>query len=156
MIRLSRIGRKKQPHYRLVIAEKARDTYGRTLEILGHYHPLQEDDKDKLVLHKERIEHWLSQGAQASNTVNNLLIEAGIIKGDKKRTIGAYKSKKAEEKKEAPKEDKPAKGGDEKVETPTEEPKAEKVKEETPKEEAKAEEKPTDDKKEEPVEEKKA
>jgi small subunit ribosomal protein S16 len=109
MIRLSRIGRKKHPHYRLVIAEKARDTYGKSLEILGHYHPLQADDKDKLVVNKERTLHWLSQGAQASNTVKNLLIDAGLMKGDKTRTIGTYKNKKTEEAKpeEAKKEDAP-------------------------------------------------
>ena len=147
MIRLSRIGRKKHPHYRLVIAEKARDTYGRTLEILGHYHPLKEDGKDKLILNSERITHWISNGAQTSNTVNNLLIEAGIIKGDKKRTIGTYKSKKAEEDK--PEEKAEAAVADKPVETPKEE-----VKEEAPakapkaeekKEEAKAEEKPAEE-----------
>lgn len=139
MIRLSRIGRKKHPHYRLVIAEKARDTYGRALEILGHYHPLQEDDKDKLVLNKERIEHWLSQGAQASNTVNNLLIEAGIIKGDKKRTIGLYKSKKAEEEKKEDEKPADTPAEEAKEETPKEE-----VKEDTPKAENKPEEKPAE------------
>ena len=109
-IRLSRIGRKKHPHYRLVIAEKARDTYGHSLEILGHYHPLQKDDKDKLVINKERIEHWLKQGAQTSNTVRNIFIDAGIIKGDKLRTIGTYKNKKAKEESKDEKKDQPEAG----------------------------------------------
>ena len=144
MIRLSRIGRKKHPHFRLVISEKSRDTLGRTLEILGHYHPLQEDEKDKLVLNKERIEHWLKEGAQASNTVNNLLIDAGLVKGDKKRTIGSYKSKKeVEEKPEEKKVETPKAADTPKEETPSEEASVEKpeVKEETPK----AEEKPTEE-----------
>ena len=93
-IRLSRTGRKKQPHYRFVISEKGRDTKGRALEILGHYHPLDKDAKKSLVINKERIEHWLSHGAGMSNTVKNLLIDKGVVKGDKVRTIGTYKSKK--------------------------------------------------------------
>lgn len=142
MIRLSRIGRKKHPHYRLVIAEKARDTYGRTLEILGHYHPLQVDEKDKLILNSERITHWISKGAQCSNTVHNLLITAGIVKDDKRRTIGAYKSKKeapAEEAKseDIPKEEKAPEVPEVKEETP----KAEEKKKEAPVVEAKPEEK---------------
>lgn len=112
--------------------------YGHALEILGHYHPLQKDEKDKLVLNKERIEHWLSKGAQTSNTVHNLLVEAGIIKGDKKRSIGLYKSKK-----EAPAEEaKP-------VEKKEEAPKTEATPAETPKEEPKAEEKPAEEAKDE-------
>lgn len=95
-IRLSRTGRKKQPHYRFVISEKGRDTKGRALEILGHYHPLDKDAKASMVINKERVEHWISHGAGMSNTVKNLLIDKGIIKGDKVRTIGTYKKKKPE------------------------------------------------------------
>jgi len=96
MIRLSRTGRKKQPHYRFVISEKGRDIKGRALEILGHYHPLDKDAKTTMVINKERIEYWISHGAGMSNTVKNLLIDKGVVKGDKTRTIGTYKKKKAE------------------------------------------------------------
>ena len=99
-IRLSRIGKKKKPMYRLVISEKARDPYGRALEILGTYNPFSKDLQAK----KDRIEYWLSQGAGMSATVNNLLITKEIIKGDKVR---AYKPKK-KEKKEGEGETKPA------------------------------------------------
>ena len=70
-IRLSRIGKKKQPMYRLIISEKARDPYGRALEILGSYNPFTKEIDVK----KDRIEYWLSQGSGMSPTVNNLLLE---------------------------------------------------------------------------------
>lgn len=98
-IRLARVGRKKKPSYRLIISEKARDTFGRSLEILGHYHPLnKKGDGEKLILNKERIEYWLSKGAQTSNTVHNLLVDAKVIDGAKKRTIFTIKKKKKGEK----------------------------------------------------------
>ncbi|HOZ55811.1 MAG: 30S ribosomal protein S16 [Parcubacteria group bacterium ADurb.Bin316] len=78
-IRLSRIGKKKNPLYRLIISEKARDPYGRALEILGSYNPFTK----ALVAKNERINYWISKGASMSATVNNLLIDKGVIKGNK-------------------------------------------------------------------------
>jgi len=92
-IRFSRIGKKKNPIYRLVISEKARDPYGRALEILGTYNPFSKE----LISKNDRINHWLSVGAQMSASVNNLLIEKKIIKGEK---VKASKPKKKEEKKD--------------------------------------------------------
>jgi small subunit ribosomal protein S16 len=91
-IRLSRIGKKKQPMYRLIISEKGRDPYGRALEILGSYNPFSKEIQAK----GDRINYWISKGAGLSSTVNNLLIDKGIIKGEK---IRASKSKKKEVKK---------------------------------------------------------
>jgi len=91
-IRLSRIGQKNKPMYRLIISEKTKDPYGRALEILGSYNPHTKDLQAKA----DRITHWISQGAGMSATVNNLLIEKNIIKGEKvkaskpgKKTEGA-------------------------------------------------------------------
>ena len=92
-IRLSRIGKKKKPMYRLIVSEKARDPYGRALEILGSYDPYTKE----LQTSKERIEHYLSNGAQMSDTVNNLLVGKEIIKGDKVKASKPGKPK--EEKK---------------------------------------------------------
>jgi small subunit ribosomal protein S16 len=78
-IRLSRIGKKKKPMYRLIISEKNKDPYGDSLEILGSYDPYTKN----LQVKKERIEHWLKNGSKMSPTVNNLLIEKGIIEGKK-------------------------------------------------------------------------
>lgn len=78
-IRLSRIGKKKKPMYRLIISEKSRDPYGRALEILGSYNPFSKE----LVAKADRIKYWLKEGSQMSQTVNNLLIEKKIIEGKK-------------------------------------------------------------------------
>lgn len=101
-IRLQRIGRKKQPLYRLVISEKTKDTQGNHLEILGQYNP----HKKEAILKTERIKHWLAQGAQASATVNNLLINNGLLQGKKQKSVAISKTrgakleaKKAESKK---------------------------------------------------------
>lgn len=80
-IRLQRIGKTKRPVYRLIVSDKHKDTQAGSLEILGQYDPIQ---KNKVINFKaDRIEYWLSVGAQTSNTVHNLLVNAGIIKGEK-------------------------------------------------------------------------
>lgn len=84
-IRLSRTGKKKAPQYRIVLMEKHRDPWAPAKEILGHYNPRAE--KEKVVLKQDRIEYWLSQGAQPSNTVHNMLVNAGIIKADKQKSV---------------------------------------------------------------------
>ena len=84
-IRLSRTGKKKAPQYRIVLMEKHRDPWAPAKEILGNYNPRAQ--KDGIVLKTERIEYWLSQGAQPSNTVHNLLVNAGLIKEDKKKSV---------------------------------------------------------------------
>jgi small subunit ribosomal protein S16 len=99
-IRLSRIGKKNKPMYRLTISEKARDTYGRALEILGSYNPYTKELQAKA----DRINYWLNQGSGMSPTVNNLLIDKGIIKGKK---IKASKMRKKKKGKEAQVEAKP-------------------------------------------------
>lgn len=113
-IRFSRIGKKKAPIYRITIAERARDTYGKALEILGTYNP---GSKELLNIKKERIEYWLSKGAQMSPSVNNLLVEKEVVKGEKVTASKSGKKKGEEEAKqesakteekqaEAPKEEK--------------------------------------------------
>ena len=70
-IRLARMGAKKKPYYRIVVIEKARARDGRFVEAVGHYNPRK--DPAELHLHSERIEHWLKQGAQPSDTVRSFL-----------------------------------------------------------------------------------
>jgi len=102
-IRLSRVGKKNKPTYRFVIMEKGRDPYGRALEILGSYNPHSKD----LQVKGERINYWISKGAQMSPTVNNLLVAKGIVKGDKVKASKSGK-KKGEEAAAASAEAKPA------------------------------------------------
>ncbi len=71
MIRLSRIGKKKKPFYRVVVIEKTRPRGGRVVEAVGTYDPLKKPAEIKLKA--ERIKHWLANGAQPSDTVRSFL-----------------------------------------------------------------------------------
>ena len=69
-IRLQRVGKRGQAHFRIIIAEHTKKPKGSVLEILGSYDP----HKKELKAEKGRIEYWVSKGAQISPTVNNLLV----------------------------------------------------------------------------------
>lgn len=98
IIRLIRTGKKNAPSFRIVLTEKtAPPKSGRFLEILGNYNPRLKE----INLKKERIKYWLSQGVQTSQTVHNLLVNAGVIKGPKiKKKIKVRKKKKVDKSKE--------------------------------------------------------
>ena len=70
MIRLARFGAKKKPFYRVVVIEKERARNGRNLEVVGHFNPLT--TPNQVALKHERIEHWVKNGAQMSDTVKRL------------------------------------------------------------------------------------
>ncbi|MSO21157.1 MAG: 30S ribosomal protein S16 [Acidobacteria bacterium] len=70
-IRLARVGAKKKPHYRVIVIEKERANTGRFVEIVGHYNPRVEPVQ--LKLEWERVQHWISKGAQPSATVRSLI-----------------------------------------------------------------------------------
>ncbi len=70
-IRLSRHGAKKDPHYRVVVAERTSPRDGRFIEILGYYNPALKPVRLKLNL--ERIDHWVQLGAQPSGRVDSLI-----------------------------------------------------------------------------------
>ncbi len=71
MIRLARFGARKQPYYRVVVIEKERARNGRPVEVVGTYNP--RTNPATLDLKRERIEHWVSKGAQCSDRVTKLL-----------------------------------------------------------------------------------
>ncbi len=169
VIRLQRIGKKKQPTYRFVINEKSRDTQAKSLEILGEYNPVA---KEKVInLKEDRIKYWLSQGAQTSATVHNLLLKAGLVEGktrdaitisnkrqgklDEKKAAAEEKKREAEEAAKAAAEAEAAAKAEAEAaaaeaEKPAEEAPAEETAPEAPAEEAPpAEEKPAEEKKEE-------
>lgn len=77
-IRLRKIGRKKLPLYRIVVADKESPRDGRFIEILGTYDPKQEGAK-KVVLDVEKAKSWLAKGATPTDTVEALLRSAGVI-----------------------------------------------------------------------------
>ena len=76
-MRLTRIGSKKRPCYRIVVIDKRRAQNGRFLEIVGQYNPLA--DPSRIELNEERARYWLSKGAQPSETVRSILHKKEIV-----------------------------------------------------------------------------
>src|SRR5687767_15395299 len=77
-IRLRRIGRKKAPVYRIVVADSKSPRDGRFVEVIGTYAPRQSEGG--LEVKQDRANYWLDVGAQPSDTVRSLLRRAGILK----------------------------------------------------------------------------
>ena len=74
-IRLMRVGKRKQPSYRVVVADSRSPRDGRIIEAIGHYHPRQ--DPSEIVIQNERAVYWLGKGAQPSDSVRKLLTISG-------------------------------------------------------------------------------
>jgi small subunit ribosomal protein S16 len=71
MIRLKRMGARKQPHYRVVVIEKERPRDGRPVEVVGTYNP--RTNPATVELKRERVEYWLSKGAKMSDRVSKIV-----------------------------------------------------------------------------------
>jgi small subunit ribosomal protein S16 len=71
MIRLSRTGARKQPHYRVVVIEKERARNGRPVEVVGTYNP--RTTPASIELKRERITYWMSKGAKMSDRVSKIV-----------------------------------------------------------------------------------
>ena len=117
-IRFSRVGKKKAPVYRIVVMPKHNDPWAPSLEILGHYNPRK--TPKEFVANVDRVKYWISKGAQASDSVWNLLVENKVIEGEKrsitnisKRRIGKMETKAAEVKAKAEEAAKKAKAAEE-------------------------------------------
>jgi small subunit ribosomal protein S16 len=89
-IRLQRIGKKGQAYFRLVVTEHTSRPQGNYLELLGSYDPHQK----VLQANAERTNYWIEHGAQMSPTVNNLLIDKGLLKDKDRKKLMSWKPKK--------------------------------------------------------------
>ncbi|HAW49576.1 TPA: 30S ribosomal protein S16 [bacterium] len=69
-IRLKRMGAKKKPHFRIVVAHARSPRDGRVIEELGHYHPVT---KEPLAINLSKIDEWIKKGAQMTDTVKKLV-----------------------------------------------------------------------------------
>jgi len=78
-IRLRRVGRKKLPLYRIVIADQEAPRDGRFIEIIGTYNPKGETAADKIHVDGDKARHWIAKGATPSDTVQSLLKQAGVF-----------------------------------------------------------------------------
>ena len=70
-VRLTRVGVKKNPVWRVVVADQRSPRDGRFIETIGHYNPRTEPST--IVIDEERLEHWIARGAQPTGTVKNLM-----------------------------------------------------------------------------------
>ncbi len=77
-IRLRRMGAKKAPFYRIIVADSRSPRDGRFIEEVGYYNPMTNPPTIKL--ENEKIEKWLTSGAQPTETVKSILTKSGIIK----------------------------------------------------------------------------
>ncbi|MBI4216929.1 MAG: 30S ribosomal protein S16 [Chloroflexi bacterium] len=93
-IKLQRIGAKKQPYYRVVVAEARSAPGSLPVEVLGHYAPLREPEQ--LELKKERAQHWLAHGAQPTDRALRLLRGLGLEGLQALPPLKAHKGKKKE------------------------------------------------------------
>ncbi|MGB0472681.1 MAG: 30S ribosomal protein S16 [Alphaproteobacteria bacterium] len=83
-IRLARGGSKKRPFYRIVIADERAPRDGNFIEKIGNFNPMvPKDHKERVVISKERAEHWLKVGAQPTDRVQRILAELGMMDAPK-------------------------------------------------------------------------
>jgi len=139
-IRLSMIGAKKRPIYKIVIADSRFPRDGRFIEKVGLFNPLlPKEKKERIKIETERVKHWLSKGAKPTVRVSRILGEAQIMPMPK----AGNNPQKA-----IPKKDRKKDGKEEpKKEAPKQEVKKEEPKKEAPKQEAKKEEPKKEEKK---------
>lgn len=90
-IKLRRIGKKHQPSFRMIVAEKRSKLQGRFVDDLGWLNPKTKEFK----INKERVDYWLKNGAQPTDSIHNLLVKNKIISGSKRPVH--KKSKKSQE-----------------------------------------------------------
>lgn len=101
VIRMRRTGRRNRPCYRINVADGRSPRDGRFLETLGLYDPISKDAEKQVTLNIERAKHWLSVGAQPSDTVQSIFKAQGVFEGQapakpRKRTGRGKPTKKRE------------------------------------------------------------
>ena len=138
-IRLSRAGAKKRPFFHITVADSRKPRDGRFIERVGYFNPISKGKEVRLEIDQERIDYWLSQGANISDRVLTLMKESNETPEEKeKRESNKEKRRlrKLTKRAEAKASDEPAKAVEDGEEAPAEE---------TPVEEAPAEETPTEE-----------
>ena len=101
-IRLARFGRNKTTFYHIVVTDSRNRRDSKFIEKIGTFNPLLDDEnKDKIVLKKDRAEYWLSVGAQPTERTAILMIKLGVKGAEKYKPVFTPKPKKQEVKEEA-------------------------------------------------------
>ena len=98
VIRMKRSGRRNRPCYRISVADRRSPRDGRTLETLGLYDPVAPTKEAQLTLNVERAKHWISEGAQPSETVHSIFKRQGVYEGAAPKTKRDRSGRKAKTK----------------------------------------------------------
>lgn len=91
-MRLTRMGAKKSPFYRIVVIDSRKSRDGQYIDKIGHYNPVSEPVE--LVVDAEKAKKWLANGVQPTETVKTLLVRAGVIEQSEKLSPSKTKTKK--------------------------------------------------------------
>lgn len=91
VIRMQRTGRKRQPSFRLIVQEKTRNPQSKSVEIVGFYNPRTKEKG----FNQERINYWLGQGVQPTDSVHNLFVNAGVIHAEKRHVVHLTETRRA-------------------------------------------------------------
>lgn len=92
-IRMQRLGRKNRPFYRIAAIEKRVRRNGVVIEQLGWYNPLEKNEAKQIEIDVDRVKHWISKGAQPSDTVRDMLAKRDLVNKQ------AWESDRAEDRK---------------------------------------------------------
>lgn len=96
-IRLTRLGDKKSPFYRIVVADSRTSRNGKIIDLLGYFNPLTKENALKIDV--EKTTKWLKNGAKPTETTRTLLVRAGIVKNPKPYASKSLTGKKKDAKK---------------------------------------------------------
>ncbi len=119
-IRLRRIGRKRAPVYRIVVADSQSPRDGKFIEIIGQYAPRQQGGEGGLKVDEARANYWLGVGAQPSDTVRSLLRRAGVLRRRHEQRLGIERKETAVPLPERTEEEEQALHAADSAETPAE------------------------------------
>ena len=158
IIRLARSGAKKNPYYNITVADERKPRDGAFIERLGFFNPTAKGQEERLRVDLEKVDLWISKGAQMSDRVSSLVKEAKLTPEELEAKLAAKKAKQdakkdaiakrlVEEAAEKAAEEEAVKAEEEAVKAEEEAPAEETPAEEAPAEEAPAEEAPSDDEK---------
>ena len=151
IIRLARSGAKKNPYYNITVADERKPRDGAFIERLGFFNPTAQGQEERLRINLEKVDQWITKGAQLSERVASLVKEAKLTPEELEAKLAAKKAKQDAKKEAIAKklaEEAAAKALEEEApaeEAPAEEAPAEEAPEEAPEEEAPAEEAPAEE-----------
>ncbi|MFC2075795.1 30S ribosomal protein S16, partial [candidate division KSB1 bacterium] len=94
-IRLTRMGARHMPHYRIVVSDSRRPRDSRFIDVVGHYNPLAKEDQ--IIIDEAKVRQWIDKGATPSQTVKKLLHRTGLLASWDEEVRAKYRGKREAE-----------------------------------------------------------